>query len=90
MKHEIVKLYNLPEDDPTALARRVDYLLEEDRFMCSPRGYEVGTMLTRRAFRQRLTTIELGAGDNITIPGAADSRGHMGKVLRGQENARDC
>ena len=43
MKRKIVELYNLPEDDPTALARRVDYLLEEDRFMCAPRGYEVGT-----------------------------------------------
>ena len=49
MKREIVKLYNLPEGDPTALARRVDYLLEDDRFMCAPRGYEVRTLWTREA-----------------------------------------
>jgi len=41
VKDEIGKKYDLPED-PTAIARRVDYLLEKDRFMCSPNGYEVG------------------------------------------------
>ncbi|PUU83746.1 hypothetical protein B9Z19DRAFT_1060675 [Tuber borchii] len=41
VKDDIRKLYDLPED-PTAIARKVDYLLEKDRFMCSPNGYEVG------------------------------------------------
>ena len=41
LKDEILKLYELPAD-PTAIARRVDYLVEKDRFMCSPNGYEVG------------------------------------------------
>ena len=35
----------LPKDNPTALARRVDYLLERDRFMCPPRGYDVRPLL---------------------------------------------
>jgi hypothetical protein len=40
VKNEIGKLYDLPSD-PTAISRRVDYLLEKDRFMCLPKGYEV-------------------------------------------------
>ena len=40
VKDNIGRLYDLPQD-PTAIARRVDYLLERDRFMCSPRGYQV-------------------------------------------------
>ena len=39
-KH-ISQLYDLPKDNHTALARRVDYLLERDRFMCPPYGYDV-------------------------------------------------
>ena len=41
VKDEIGKLYNLLED-PAAIARRVKYLLEKDRFMYSPNGYDVG------------------------------------------------
>ena len=33
--------YDLPKDNPTALALWVDYLLERDRFMCPPRRYDV-------------------------------------------------
>ncbi|PUU72529.1 hypothetical protein B9Z19DRAFT_1137366 [Tuber borchii] len=32
-------LYNLPKD-PIAMAGRIENLLEGDRFMCSPNGYE--------------------------------------------------
>ena len=32
---------------------------------------------------------ELDAENNKSIPGAPDSRGHMGKVLPGQENGWD-
>ena len=35
VKHSIRQLYDLP-DNATAIARRVDYLLERDRFICSP------------------------------------------------------
>ena len=41
IRKHISQLYDLPKDNPTALARRVDYLLERDRFMCPPRGYDV-------------------------------------------------
>jgi len=40
VKDQIGNLYDLPED-ATAIACRVDNLLERDRFMCSPTGYEV-------------------------------------------------
>ena len=41
IRKHLSQLYDLPKDNPTALARRVDYLLERDRFMCPPRGYDV-------------------------------------------------
>jgi len=38
----ITELYKLnSEDDPRARARRVEYLLEEDMFICQPGSYEV-------------------------------------------------
>ena len=40
VKERIGRYYDLPQD-LTAIARRVNYLLERDRFMCFPRGYEV-------------------------------------------------
>lgn len=44
IKQNITQMYDLP-DDPAAIARKVDYLLEPDRFMCPPRGYEVSLLL---------------------------------------------
>ena len=41
IRKHISQLYDLPKDNPTTLARRGDYLLERDRFMCLPRGYDV-------------------------------------------------
>ena len=34
IRQHISRLYDLQKDNPTALTRRVDYLLEGDRFMC--------------------------------------------------------
>jgi len=34
-------LYKLNIEDPTACARRVEYLLVEDWFICPPGSYEV-------------------------------------------------
>ena len=39
-------LYGLKIDDPTACARKVAFLLEEDRFNCAPKGYDVGILKT--------------------------------------------
>jgi hypothetical protein len=36
-----VVLYNLKIEDPTSVKQDVDYLLESDRFICAPKGYEV-------------------------------------------------
>ena len=41
IRKHILRFYDLPKDNPTALSRRVDYLLERDRFMCPPHGYDV-------------------------------------------------
>jgi len=40
-KKAITELYKLNIVDPTNCARRVDYLLAEDRFICPPGSYEV-------------------------------------------------
>ena len=41
IRNHISQLYDLTKDNPTALARQVDCLLERDRFMCPPRGDDV-------------------------------------------------
>jgi len=41
VKKAITELYKLNSEDPTGWARRVEYLLEEDRFICPPGSYEV-------------------------------------------------
>jgi len=41
VKKAITELYKLNSEDPTACARRVEYLLEKDRFICLPGRYEV-------------------------------------------------
>jgi len=41
VKQAITELYKLNSEDPTACARRVEYLLEQDRFICPPGSYEV-------------------------------------------------
>jgi len=40
-KKAITELYKLNIEDPTACARRVEYLLAEDRFICPPGSNEV-------------------------------------------------
>ena len=40
-KGHIISLYGLNVQDPTALSRTVDYLLESDRYMCDPKGRDV-------------------------------------------------
>ena len=83
----IGRYYDLPRD-PTAIARTVDYLLERDRFICSPRGYEVSVyQLTSPA---TTNAYGLDPASNKLIPHTLDPRGNMGKVLQGQENAWDC
>ena len=41
IRKHIFQLYDQPKDNPTALARWVDYLLEGDRIMCPPHGYDL-------------------------------------------------
>ena len=41
LKKAITELYKLNIKNPTACARRVEYLVEEDRFICPPGSYEV-------------------------------------------------
>jgi len=41
VKKAITELYKLNSEDSTACARRVEYLLEEDRLIYPPGSYEV-------------------------------------------------
>ena len=41
IRKHMSQLYDLPKDNPTPCAPRVDYLLERDWFMCPPSGYDV-------------------------------------------------
>ena len=41
VKADLHNLYNLKIGDPTKVAQQVEYFLEEDRFQCDPKGYEV-------------------------------------------------
>jgi len=41
VKKAITGLYILNSEDPTACARRVEYRLEGDRFICLPGSYKV-------------------------------------------------
>ena len=43
-KENIKTLYGLNIDDPPACERKVAYLLEEDRFNCAPKGYDVSVL----------------------------------------------
>jgi len=40
-KKAITELYKLNIEDPRACAQRVEYRLEEDRFICPPGRYQV-------------------------------------------------
>jgi len=40
-KKAITELYKLNIEDPRACARRVEYLLAKDRFICPPGRYEL-------------------------------------------------
>jgi len=74
----IRELYGL-QGDPTALARRVEYILEDDRFMCPSKGYEVcirpspvaqpGLPIT--------TDYNLDAAYIIPVPRSSDFRRHL-------------
>jgi len=77
--------------DPTAIARRVEYLLEDDRFMCPSNGYEVcippspvaqpGLPIT--------TDYDLDAAYIIPVPRASDCRCQLWQVFQLQEKAWD-
>ena len=40
-KVNILSFYDLDPKDPTAVAEHVKYLLQNDRFICDPKGYIV-------------------------------------------------
>jgi len=85
VKERIGRYYDLPQD-PTAIARRVDYLLERDRFMCSLRGYEVSVrfviarpQLMRMDLTQQVTNRFLAP----QIPEAIWGKYFKGRKMRG-------
>ena len=85
VKHSIRQLYDLL-DTPTAIARRVDYLLERDRFMYLPHGYEVGRGHLTKA--EMTTNRATNVGPNLQVPCPADCGHYIWQVFRRNQNAR--
>jgi len=69
-----------------AIARRVDYLLERGRFMCSPRGYEVSVPLViarPQLIRMDLTQQVTNRFQAPMIPEAIWGKDFKGRKMRG-------
>jgi len=60
VKKAITELYKPNSEDPTTCARRVEYLLEEDRFICPPGSYEISFSHLSRLF---LIAVRLNQSD---------------------------
>jgi len=78
IKNHIRELYGL-RGDPTAIARRVEYLLEDDRFMCPANRYEVSIRPSPVAQPGLpiTTDYDLDAAYIIPVPRASDCRHHL-------------
>ena len=78
IKNHIRELYGLP-GDPTAIACRVEYLLEDDRFMCPSYWYEVCICPSpvAQSGLPIMTDYHLDAAYIIPVPSASDCRGHL-------------
>jgi len=78
IKNHIRELYGLP-GDPTAIARSVEYLLTDARFMCPSNGYEVGIRPSPVAQPGLpiTTDYDLDAAYIIAVPRASDCRRHL-------------
>jgi len=77
-KNHIRELYGLP-GNPAAIARRVEYLLEDDRFMCPSNRYEVCIRQSPVAHPGLpiTTDYDLDAAYIIPVPRASDCRRHL-------------
>ena len=70
VKKAITELYKLNSEDPTACARRVEHLLEEDRFICPPGSYEISFSHLSGLF---LITVRLNQADPADSQSLLDS-----------------
>jgi len=70
VKKAITELYKLNSEDPIACARRVEYLLEEDRFISPPGSYEVSFSHLLGLF---LITVRLNQSDSAESQSLLDS-----------------
>ena len=85
VKHDIRQLYDLPPDNPTAMARRLDYLLERDRFICPHHGDGVGSSHWTWADKTNCGT---NVGVNLQVPCPPDCGCYIRQVFRRNQNAR--
>jgi len=70
VKKAITELYKLNSEDPTACVQRVEYLLEEDRFICPPGSYEVSFSHLSGLF---LMAVRLNQSDSADSESLLDS-----------------
>jgi len=69
------------------MARRLDYLLERDSFMCPPHGYEVGSS---HWIWVDMTNRGTNVGLNPQVPCPAECGRYIRQVFRRNQNARDA
>ena len=91
IKNHIRELYGL-RGNPTAIACRVEYLLEDDRFMCPSNGYEVciRPLPVAQPGLPITTDYDLDGAYIIPVPCASDCRRHLWQVFQWQEKAWDA
>jgi len=78
IKNHIRELYGLP-GDPTAIARRVEYLLKDNRFMCPSNVYDVciRPAPVAQPGLPIMNDYDLDAAYIIPAPRASDCRRHL-------------
>jgi len=70
VKKARTEIYKLNSEDATACAGRVEYLLEEDRFICPPGSYEVSFSHLSGLF---LIAVRLNQSDPVDSQSLLDS-----------------
>jgi len=67
VKKAITELYKINSGDPTAYARRVEYLQEEDRFICPPGSDELSFSHLSRLFLIAVRLNQSGPADSQSL-----------------------
>jgi hypothetical protein len=84
MKKIFLPIYQLSSlrQEPEAMAERVQYLLEDDRFLCPEGSYQVKVNSTD-TYEGSIDSWRTKLGSYTTLPRTRNRRGYLPQVLRG-------